>query len=91
MSLTDADRDHVGYRFQQWTLSWTEGYWPLRELSSKQKANGYEQFAVEFESMPIAMEPYVRWGAIMAYLCRRCAKQHRGEPLPEWDPPKMFG
>lgn len=87
MSLTDADRDTVGYRYLQWVTS------PSYEstLTSHEKAIGHDQFAAEFEALPKHLEPHRGWAATMAYLNRRIARRQRGEPVDDWDPPRFGG
>jgi hypothetical protein len=78
--IDDSYRNHVGYRFQYWMLD------DEPELTAAQKAAAYDQFAAEFEALPPHQEPHEGWADGMAYLCRRAARQHRGEPVGEWLP-----
>ena len=75
-----SNQQHVGFRYQRWLLDVEPG------LTALQKAQGYEAFAAEFESLPGSQEPTAEWGESMAYLCRRIARRHRGEPVGEWVP-----
>jgi hypothetical protein len=75
-----VDHEHVGYRYVWW------GHHIQPGLTAEQKARAHEAFAVEFESLPRGQEPFEEWGETMAYLCRRIARRHRGEPVGEWVP-----
>jgi hypothetical protein len=75
-----ADDDHVGQRFTRWGLDVEP------RLSAAEKAVAYDAFAVEFESLPPHREPDAGWAEGMAYLCRRIARRHRGDPVEEWVP-----
>lgn len=80
MRIESGGREHVGYRYLRWIYDLESG------LTAHQKAAGNEAFAAEFGSLPAGREPYEGWGETMAYLCRRIARRHRGEPVGEWVP-----
>lgn len=80
MSIESGGGEHVGYRY----LRWIHDVEP--ELTADQKAMGNEAFAAEFESLPASRDPDDGWAESMAYLCRRIARRHRGEPVGEWLP-----
>lgn len=75
-----TSQEHAGYRY----LSWI--YFVEPGLTASQKAQGFDAFAAEFESLPRIQEPFDGWGETMTYLCRRIARRHRGEPVGEWIP-----
>src|SRR5215211_1118565 len=80
MTIESGDRDHVGCRYMRWI------YDVEPRLTADQSVHGNEVFAMEFASLPAHQEPYEGWGETMAYLCRRIARQYRGEPVGEWVP-----
>lgn len=79
--VTGADRrKHVGARYLDWD------YYDAPNLTPAQRARVLDAFAAEFEALSPLDEPIDGWGADMAYLCRRSARRHRGEPVDEYRP-----
>jgi hypothetical protein len=79
-NATSNAQEQVGHRYTRWCLDVEP------TLTAAQKAAAYEAFAVEFEALPPHLEPDGGWAETMAYLCRRIARRHRGEPVGEWEP-----
>jgi hypothetical protein len=81
--IAAGGEDLVGFRYTRWLLDVEP------TLTAVQKAAALEAFALEFESVPPHLEPDAGWGANLAYLCRRIARRHRGEPEGEWVPARQ--
>jgi hypothetical protein len=79
-STRPGGQNHVGDRYTRWGLD------VAPKLTAEEKAVVHDAFAVEFDSLPPQYEPHGGWAESMAYMCRRIARHHRGEPVGEWVP-----
>jgi hypothetical protein len=77
----DGRHDGIGQRFSRWIM-YTEP-----ELTPLERAQAYEQWAAEFEAVPLHREPYAGWAKGLADSARRLARHHRGQPMGEPDAP----
>jgi hypothetical protein len=77
--VSDNDSGHhdIGLRFRLWCMHTESG------LTPQQKADAYEQWALEFEQVPRRWEPYAGWAAGLADSARRLARHERGEAV-DW-------